>query len=308
MANGIRSLNPEESYAQPPPRNIIARVIAALRKKNPEPEAEETELPSHASSHFNVPSEMMPFSDSLQAMVAQGDRGPVQVAFRPHQEDDTPTLDEAMAYAQSGSPDKIVMYDEYFPRGEFDPESDRYLSGRQTLAHEFGHHDDFRRDIVPGVTEALEEYRMAADSPEGGFSESRNPETDEWERTIRYQGEPDQLYADAFAGAVQYLQKTHALDPESDIEQVPPHLKLMVDNLLERDIYKNHPINILTRGNTTTIRPTEGGNILEQAKDALSNASTTDVLKGLGSLINPGVAPLLYGDKLKKESRKWWKN
>jgi len=319
MANGIIGLNPDKSRAlkeRPRPKDplsIITKVIDALKKKDPE--AEETELASHASSHFNVPSEMMPFADSLQAMVQREDRGPVQVAFRPYQEDDYAPVEAARAYAQWGSPDKIVMYDEHFPRGGFDPESDAYSSGRRTLAHEFGHHDDFRR--LFGDTEGLKERQQISDAlqehrirqvdegaiPEGGMSESRDPETDEFITTVRYQGEPDQLYADAFAGAVQYLQRTHALDPDADIEQVPPHLKLMVDNLLERDIYKNHPINILTHGNTTTIRPTEGGNIIQQAKDALSDASATDIAKGLASMASPFAIPLLYWDKLPKKRR-----
>jgi|15BtaG_2_1085339.scaffolds.fasta_scaffold01486_3 hypothetical protein len=312
MANGIRGLNPDKPRRLRPkdPSSIITKVIDALTKKGPE--AEETELTSHASSHFNVPSEMMGLADSLQAMVQREDRGPVQVAFRPYQEDDVHTPEAARAYAQRGSPDKIVMYDEYFPRGEFDPESDRYLSGRRTLAHEFGHHDDFRRsfDDREGfeerkqISDALEQYRLTAEMPEGGFYESRNPKTGEMERVARYQGQPDQLYADAFAGAVQYLQRTHALDPDADIEQVPPHLKLMVDNLLERDIYKNHPINILTHGNTTTIRPTEGGNIIEQAKDALSDASATDIAKGVASIVIPQAIPLLYRDKLLLKKRR----
>ena len=312
-------MNPDKPRKRilPNPLSLIARVGEALKRKKTEPE--ETELSSYASSHRNVPSEMMPFADSLQAMVRQDTRGPVDVTFRPHREDDYWSPEEATAFAIRGGgdylshsgysdPDKIVMLEESFPTGEFDPQLDTYPSARRVLAHEFGHIDDYRRlfDDREGfeerkqISDALQEHRIRkldeGEWPEGGFTQGRDPETDEFTFKVRYQDDPQQLYADAFAEGVRYLQRTHALDPESNIEQVPPHLKLMVDNLLERDIYQNHPLNKLRREHTTTIRPTEEGNILERARDAIADDPR---LRGLASM-HPSVGSLRMANRLAK--------
>ena len=130
------------------------------------------------------------------------------------------------------------MYKEGYPSSSESLFSDEYDSARQTLAHEFGHHEEFR---------APYDDRTFFDQRQGAIEELlSNP------NFTQNQGQDGQVFADAFSEGVRYLQRNHATDAPLSEEDVPAHLKTIVGMLLERPIYEDHPINRSRRAERRT--------------------------------------------------------
>lgn len=229
----------------------MANGITDLGPDTPEQRRQQRER----SLYSGVPEHLVPFADSLQAIIG-GDAVPVDFrynrpedSYRAYRHDDPrdfgpllesgqerDTRSRAMGFAVSGEPGEIVMYKESFsPESLF---SDEYDSARQVLAHEVGHHKEFR---APFGDKAFYDQRQRA------VEELRsNP------NFPRYPDQDGQVFADAFSEGVRYLQRNHATDAPLSEEDVPAHLKTIVGMLLERPIYEDHPINRSRRAERRT--------------------------------------------------------
>lgn len=229
----------------------MANGITDLGPDRPEQRRQQRER----SLYSGVPEHLVPFADSLQAILG-GDAVPVDFRhnrpedpYRAYRHDDPrdfgPMLESdqerdtrrrVLAYAVPGEPGEIVMYKESLPSESLF--SDDYDSARQILAHEFGHHKELRapfgdKDFFDQRRRAIEELRS-------------NPDF------TQYPNRDDQVFADAFSEGVRYLQRNHATDAPLSEEDVPAHLKTIVGMLLEQPIYEDHPINRSRRAERRT--------------------------------------------------------